>query len=238
MSSTTYNLVQSGASFWTQYGIEFREVAGLTSPDTQLQMFVVSVRGESRMQPMWSLQGHSSSNAHAYDIQMNSTTNVWKDYGFDYPTHFELSNSTTHNTSNASNLSSGYQGTITNKYLHIYISQSGSLNYIGYIDISPPQSTNSEGLSYSGTLTVNGSNLDYEIPSSASAGTYQILSKVLPYGNFLLELSFTHSEGTASTGSAVNFDSLKQWILRSPLGDVLDSSGASPASLKVFRNFW
>ena len=119
MSSTTYNLVQSGASFWTQYGIEFREVAGLTSPDTQLQMYVAS--GTGSPQPMWSLQGHASHNAHAYDIQMNTTTNVWKDYGFDYPTHFELSSSTTHNSSNKSNLTSGYQGTNTNKYLHCYI---------------------------------------------------------------------------------------------------------------------
>ena len=99
--------------------------------------------------------------------------------------------------------------------------------------------TSSEGLSYSGTLTVNGSNLDYEVPSSSTAGTYQILSKYLPGGNFLLDIPITHVEGTASTGSAVNFDSSKQWILRSPLGDVLDSAGASPASsLKVFCNFW
>jgi len=105
--------------------------------------------------------------------------------------------------------------------------------------ISSGSNTGTEGLNYTGTLTVNGLNLDYAIPSTASTGTYPILSKVLPGGLFFTEISISHTENTASTGSAVNFDSSKQWILRSPLGNLLDSAGATPSSnKKVFCNFW
>lgn len=95
--------------------------------------------------------------------------------------------------------------------------------------------TGTEGSSYSGTLTVNGTSLEYEIPATSSSGTYELKA------DGITQLPIVHGS-TASTGSAPNFDQTKIWTLISPMGDELDEidltgSGGS-LTKKVFCNFW
>lgn len=95
--------------------------------------------------------------------------------------------------------------------------------------------------SYEGTLTVNGSNLNWAIPNAATTGNYELMSKVLPAGNFVQELPIAHTAyNGGSSGFVVNFDTSKQWILRAPDGVTLDTAGATPPpnEKKVFCNFW
>ena len=95
--------------------------------------------------------------------------------------------------------------------------------------------TGTEGSSYSGTLTVNGTSLEYEIPDTSSSGTYELKA------DGIIQLSIVHGS-TASTGSAPNFDQTKIWTLISPTGDeldVIDLTGSGTSSIKkVFCNFW
>jgi hypothetical protein len=121
-------------------------------------------------------------------------------------------------------------------YLYIFQSSSDVTRY-SILDINGPVSgtTGTEGSSYSGTLTVNGTSLEYEIPATSSSGTYELKA------DDTTQLSIVHGS-TASTGSAPNFDQTKIWTLISPMGDELDEidltgSGGS-STKKVFCNFW
>jgi hypothetical protein len=95
--------------------------------------------------------------------------------------------------------------------------------------------TSTEGSSYSGTLTVNGTSLEYEIPATSSSGTYELKA------DGTTQSSIVHGS-TASTGSAPNFDQTKIWILISPAGDELDeidlTGTGGTLTKKVFCNFW
>jgi len=95
--------------------------------------------------------------------------------------------------------------------------------------------TGVEGSSYSGTLTVNGNDLEYEIPSSSSSGSYYLLSGV--NNTFSSELTIAVGSNGA-TGSAPNFDQTKTWILRSPTEYELARWSPPSTNKKVFCNFW
>lgn len=95
--------------------------------------------------------------------------------------------------------------------------------------------TSTEGSSYSGTLTQNGTTLEYDIASSSSSGSYYLLSG--DNGSFSLELTITVGSNGAS-GSAPNFDQTKIWILRSPTEYELDRWSPPSLRKKVFCNFW
>jgi hypothetical protein len=121
-------------------------------------------------------------------------------------------------------------------YLYIFQSSTDVTRY-SILDINGPVSgtTGTEGSSYSGTLTVNVTSLEYEIPATSSSGTYELKA------DDITQLSIVHGS-TASTGSAPNFDQTKIWTLISPMGDELDEidltgSGGS-STKKVFCNFW
>lgn len=115
-------------------------------------------------------------------------------------------------------------------------SSSGTL--LAQIDVDTTMlwsGTSTEGSSYSGTLTVNGTSLEYDIPATSSSGTYELKA------DGTTQLPIVHGS-TASIGSASNFDQTKIWTLISPMGDELDEidltgSGGSLAK-KVFCNFW
>ena len=92
-------------------------------------------------------------------------------------------------------------------------------------------STGTEGFSYSGTLTVNGTTLEYAIPSTASSGTYMLMSSA----SATPQLSIVHGTGS-STGSAPNFDQTKIWTLLSPTEDEL--ARIDLRRRKVCCNFW
>jgi len=103
----------------------------------------------------------------------------------------------------------------TTDYLYIFQSSTDSTKY-SILDLNGPGGgTSTEGSSYSGTLTVNGTSLEYEIPATSSSGTYELKA------DGTTQLSIVHGS-TASTGSAPNFDQTKIWTLISPMGDELD----------------
>jgi hypothetical protein len=140
---------------------------------------------------------------------------AWSDHGTGSPNSISVSGTT------VSLSQSGIWGTFTSPYPSGPTSGSGG--------------TSTEGSSYSGTLTVNGTSLEYEIPATSSSGTYELKA------DDTTQLSIVHGS-TASTGSAPNFDQTKIWTLISPMGDELDEidltgSGAS-STKKVFCNFW
>lgn len=95
--------------------------------------------------------------------------------------------------------------------------------------------TGTEGFSYSGTLTVNGNDLEYDIPASSSSGSYYLLSGV--NNTFSNELTISVGSNGAS-GSAPNFDQTKTWMLRSPTEDELARWTPPSTTKKVFCNFW
>jgi len=97
--------------------------------------------------------------------------------------------------------------------------------------ISSGGGTSSEGFSYSGTLTVNGTTLEYAIPSTASSGTYMLMSSA----SATPQLNIVHGTGP-STGNAPNFDQTKIWTLLSPTEDEL--ARINLTNKKVFCNFW
>lgn len=88
-------------------------------------------------------------------------------------------------------------------------------------------------VSYSGSLTVNGTSLEYEIPSTASSGTYMLMSSI----SSTPQLNIVHGS-TESTGSAPNFDQTKIWTLLSPLEEELARIDLTSSKRKVSCNFW
>lgn len=109
----------------------------------------------------------------------------------------------------------------------------GVFTWLSSYVVSSGGGTGSEGSSYSGTLTVNGTNLEYEIPSSSSAGTYMLMSSA----SSTPQLYITHGS-TLSSGYAPNFDQTKIWTLLSPTEDELDRISPPSIDKKVFCNFW
>lgn len=155
-----------------------------------------------------------------YDIKF--VNDEWLDgSSVDIPTHFGTSASD----------GTAITPDSTHEYLYLYHSPTqllATLKNDGY------SSTGTEGFSYSGTLTVNGNDLEWVIPSSSSSGTYYLLSGV--NNTFGLELPITVGSNGA-TGSAPNFDQTKTWLLRSPTEDELDRISLTRTK-KVHSNFW
>jgi len=159
-----------------------------------------------------------------HEIAVNRSTNIWDDYGTDNPTI----------VADPDVAGSG----ASNGIVDLKVSADNTVRYAFTKPttadwISSGNGTNTEGSSYSGTLTQNGTTLEYDIPSSSSSGSYYLLSGV--NGTFTLELTISVASNGAS-GSAPNFDQTKIWILRSPTEDELDRW--SPLSKKVCCNFW
>lgn len=119
----------------------------------------------------------------------------------------------------------------------IYIFNNGSTNFGSFVWQSSwvttsGGGTSTESLSYSGSLTVNGTSLEYEIPSTASSGTYMLMSSA----SATPQLNITHGS-TLSSGSVPNFDQSKIWTLLSPIEGELARIDLT-STKKVFCNFW
>lgn len=152
----------------------------------------------------------------SHSIRVNTTTNTWEDNGSENPT----------------SVIEGPDGSISlykSDGMFLYkFTKPTTASWIG-------SGTSTEGSSYSGTLTVNGTSLEYEIPVTSSSGTYELKA------DGTIQLLIVHGS-TASTGSAPNFDQTKIWTLISPMGDELDEIDLTgiggSLTKKVFCNFW
>tara|TARA_B100001142_G_C14331599_1_gene654339 strand:+ start:2176 stop:2817 length:642 start_codon:yes stop_codon:yes gene_type:complete len=194
-------------------------------------------------------------------LEWTSSSSTWQDHGTDQPVYLTKNSTSGSTTTSVSGVVANdrIRGFKTNTSIQRgdFIHPSGNLDVVntqileqsdtfgigagGYWKcISTTVSgsgggTSTEGSSYSGTLTVNGTSLEYEIPGTSSSGTYELKA------DGTTQLSIVHGS-TASTGSAPNFDQTKIWTLISPIGDELDEidltgSGGS-LTKKVFCNFW
>jgi len=162
------------------------------------------------------------------------STNTWSDASSNTLPH-ALSNGLT--TITPSSFGGDVNGTPQPEIIGLCGSSGGSIYgaFGNPFYSSSGSGTGTEGSSYSGTLTVNGTSLEYEIPATSSSGTYELKA------DGITQLPIVHGS-TASTGSAPNFDQTKIWTLISPMGDELDEidltgSGGS-LTKKVFCNFW
>ena len=105
-------------------------------------------------------------------------------------------------------------------------------DFLGKFDNPFYVTTASSGMSFSGSLSVVGTTLEYSIPAHSSAGTYQLMSSA----SSTAQLDIVHGS-SLSSGSAPNFDQTKIWTLLSPYGDELDKIDLNKKK-KVFSNFW
>jgi len=116
-------------------------------------------------------------------------------------------------------------------YLFNQVTQFGSFVWDATWTSTPPVLQGAS--SYSGTLTVDGINLDYEIPATSSAGTYMLMSSA----SATPHLNIVHGS-TLSSGVVPNFDQTKIWTLLSPTEDELDRISPPQTRKKVSCNFW
>lgn len=203
--SVSFTAVEFNGSGW---GATYTSTTSVNVNDTSTDVI---------FQPT-NMSGVSNPAPHA--IKWQPSTNTWADHGSDYPTDI-VSGATVTDFTNPHTVSVGYGTNV----LYTFVHPAGL----------PYTSTVTHGFSYSGTLTVNGTSLEHEIPATSSSGTYELKA------DGIIQLSIVHGS-TASTGSAPNFDQTKIWTLISPMGDELDvinltGSGASSMK-KVFCNFW
>lgn len=171
-------------------------------------------------------------------VTYNSSDRKWRDTGTDHPYGFKINTSSTTTAPYNTGYDTVSVATLQNntQYVHMNTSTQGGPWATVQMDgwSATGGGTGTEGSSYSGTLTVNGNDLEWVIPASSSSGSYYLLSGV--NNTFSLELTITVGSSGA-TGSAPNFDQTKIWILRSPTEDELYR--ISPKTQKkVHSNFW
>lgn len=186
-------------------------------------LFEFRLRSETVTEAVYDLHNISTNTWHGvagrHGIKVTFSTNTWSDDGTLDPLPPPVENGSLIEVSNSGGVV--YQFTKPTSANASWISSGGG--------------TGTEGFSYSGTLTVNGNDLEYDIPASSSSGSYYLLSGV--NNTFSNELTITVGSNGAS-GSAPNFDQTKTWILRSPTEDELDRWSPPSTRKKVFCNFW